>query len=408
MNRDHKLVTTFLSLSMCEAMLSIPLPEVRVNWRQNKQGKGKNKAEKELSMNTLVAFQENGCSVCTVEASEGQWPRLAPLFESFHKTEAYRRALGRYCIMVVLFNGRATDGDRITMQQLRRLNVTHAFYTAFTIIPSIVCVHKSVEIQVEDGMVDEHKYTDICREVQWLLCSQNKPLFDAITPIESGYHTGSAMLTYRSDNKEAAILARKIRTDPAGWFFGYWRQVKKYRLNMVQKLMECFEYGDRLLAAAADFDPVTLTVQARFHDNEADLDKAEMAFGIDQEWIVDDEGVTANASMEGMEMMLQDKMDDVDDADRSGPSRRSDYDGMSTGNSTLNSGATCRKHTLKDKALKNIELINANDQLTNALHDKETEIAALLEQLRSLSQPPPDPVHLMTPTAQDYRCNGFG
>ena len=378
----------------------LPLPEVRVTWRQNKQGKGKNKVEKELSMNTLVAFQENGCTVCTVEASEGQWPRLAPLFETFHNTDAYRRAFGRYCIMVVLFNGRPTDGDRVTMQRLRRLNVTHAFYTAFTIIPSIACVHKSVEIQVEEGMVDEHKYTDICREVQWLRCSQDKPLFDAITPIESGYHKGCVILTYRSDNKEAAILARKIRTDSAGWFFGYWRQVKKYRLNMVQKLMECFEYDDRLLASAADFDPVTLTVQARFHDNEADLDKAELAFGIDQEWIADDEGVTTSAPMEGMEMMLRDKIDDVDDADRSGPSRRSDYDGMSSGNSTLNSSATCRKHTHKEKALKNIELINANDKLTNALHDKDAEISALLDRLKSLSQPLSALEHLNTPTAQ--------
>jgi hypothetical protein len=54
--------------------IGVPLPEFKVSWRQNKQGKGKNKAEKDLILHKLAAFQENGCLVCTVEACEGSWP----------------------------------------------------------------------------------------------------------------------------------------------------------------------------------------------------------------------------------------------------------------------------------------------------------------------------------------------
>jgi hypothetical protein len=71
--------------------VGVPLPEIKVSWRQNKQGKGKNKAEKDLTLNNLSGFQENGCLVCTVEAGEGSWPRLVPLWEGFHKMGLSRR-----------------------------------------------------------------------------------------------------------------------------------------------------------------------------------------------------------------------------------------------------------------------------------------------------------------------------
>jgi hypothetical protein len=58
--------------------VGIQLPKIRVTWQQNKQGKGKNKAEKNLSLNKLPAFQENGCLVCTVEAVEGSCQNWAP------------------------------------------------------------------------------------------------------------------------------------------------------------------------------------------------------------------------------------------------------------------------------------------------------------------------------------------
>ncbi len=54
--------------------IGVPLLKIKVLWRQNKQGKGKNKAKKDLTLNKLATFQKNGCMVCTVEAWEGSWP----------------------------------------------------------------------------------------------------------------------------------------------------------------------------------------------------------------------------------------------------------------------------------------------------------------------------------------------
>jgi hypothetical protein len=56
--------------------------------------------------------------VCTVEAEEGSWGRLGPLWQRLHKTGLVRRVLGRRVLMVVMFNGRVTDGDRVTLQRL--------------------------------------------------------------------------------------------------------------------------------------------------------------------------------------------------------------------------------------------------------------------------------------------------
>jgi hypothetical protein len=82
--------------------VGVPLPTITILWRQNKKGKGKNKAKKDLFLNKLSTFQENGCLVCTVEASEGSWPRLGPLWEAFHKMGLSWQALGRSCLVVAL------------------------------------------------------------------------------------------------------------------------------------------------------------------------------------------------------------------------------------------------------------------------------------------------------------------
>jgi hypothetical protein len=167
-----------------EAYIRVPLPEIKVSWRQKKQGRGKNKAEKDLLLNKLPAFQENGHLVCTVEAWEGSWPRMGPLWEAFHKMGLCRRALCQSCLLVVMFNGQATDSDHVTMQRLRRINVVHAYMTSHVVLPDIACVHKRVEIEMEDGSKPKHKFTDLCREVRWIqstILSDDgifKPLFD--------------------------------------------------------------------------------------------------------------------------------------------------------------------------------------------------------------------------------------
>jgi hypothetical protein len=78
--------------------VGIQLPKIRLTWQQNKQGKGENMAKKDLSLNKLPAFQENRCLVCTVEAAEGSWPRLGPLWEAFHKIGLCQQALGCSCL----------------------------------------------------------------------------------------------------------------------------------------------------------------------------------------------------------------------------------------------------------------------------------------------------------------------
>jgi hypothetical protein len=51
--------------------VGVQLPKIRMTWQQNKQGKGKNKAEKDLSLIKLPAFQKNRCLVCSDEAAVG-------------------------------------------------------------------------------------------------------------------------------------------------------------------------------------------------------------------------------------------------------------------------------------------------------------------------------------------------
>ncbi len=75
-------------------LIGTPLPEIKILSQQNKQGKGKSKAEKDLSLNNLVGFQENGCMVCTVEAAKKDWKRLLLLWEKFHKMGLCCRVLG--------------------------------------------------------------------------------------------------------------------------------------------------------------------------------------------------------------------------------------------------------------------------------------------------------------------------
>ncbi len=278
--------------------VGVPLPEIKVSWRQNKQGKGKNKAEKDLTLNNLSMFQENRCLVCTVEAGEGSWPCPGPLWEGFHKMGLSRRALGRSCLMVVMYNGWATDSDRVTMQRLRRVNVIQAYMISHAVLPNIVCVHKCVEIEMDDGSKPLHKFTDLCREVMRLTYTAadgtTKPLFDAIVPIMSGQQQGSTMVTFYTNNSEAASLVRKMQCSVARWFFRYWRDVRHYPLEMVRKLMESFDIDAALLAQFSEFDPLTLTITTAFGDVDEQLESIEADLGIDQGWNTDSEGNEGN------------------------------------------------------------------------------------------------------------------
>jgi hypothetical protein len=364
-----------------------PLPKLRVSWRQNKLGKGKSKAERDLSLNKLAAFRENGCLVCTVEAAKGSWPQLGPLWEAFHRTGLIRWALGLSCLMVIMYNGKATESDRVTMQQLRHCIVVHCFMTTHTVLPNIITIHKRVKIEMAHKSVPPHKFTELCQEFMWLTLSSTDnpiPLFDAIIPIAFGHQLGSAIVTYRSDNESAAALIKKIKCSIPAWFFGHWINVQGYRLELVCKLIESFDVDATLLACFSEFNSTTLIVTTTFGDSDEQLDSVEVNLGIDQRWEANSEVfggpmVDMVGHREELAMTLWDRVKDVDDAVCSGPSCCSNFS-HSTGNSTNNFDATTCQHTLRVKALKSIELIDRNYTLENYLVNTQDKIAAIVTQ----------------------------
>ena len=129
--------------------------------------------------------------MCTVEVAKGSWKRLGPLWEAFHKMGLCRRALGRSCLMIMMFNGRPTDSDWITMQRLRRVNVMYSYMLAHTLVPNIGVIHKQVEVEMADESAHPHKFTNLCHEFMMLTRRALEGdkvvfLFDAVIPIVSG------------------------------------------------------------------------------------------------------------------------------------------------------------------------------------------------------------------------------
>ncbi len=184
------------------------------------------------------------------------------------------------------------------MQRLHHVNVIHAHMTSHAVLLNIACVHKCIEIEMKNGSKPLHKFTNLCREVMWLSSMApdgiSKSLFDAIVPVVSGQQQGSVIITYCTDNAEAAALIWKIRQCVAGQFFGYWRNVMSYRLEMVQKLMESFDINAALLTQFSEFNSTTLTVTTTFGDGDKQLESVEVDLGIDQGWYADLEGDNGN------------------------------------------------------------------------------------------------------------------
>jgi hypothetical protein len=104
--------------------------------------------------------------VCTVEAEEGSWGRLGSLRQQLYKTGLVRRVLGGKVLMVVMFEGKTTDGDRVTLQRLWRCNVVYGNKLDSVIIPNIVTVHKRMEVRMEDMETRAPiKFTSLNREL---------------------------------------------------------------------------------------------------------------------------------------------------------------------------------------------------------------------------------------------------
>ncbi len=132
--------------------------------------------------------------------------------------------------MVVMFNGRVTDGDCVTLQRLWRCNVVYSDKLDSIVIPNIVTVHKRVEVRTENMETRApHKFTSLNREFMMLadpiLFAKGEVVyaFDAIIPILMGPNSRGATLTFRRDNVYANALVKKIKTNVAAWFFGFWQ-----------------------------------------------------------------------------------------------------------------------------------------------------------------------------------------
>ena len=63
--------------------IGTPLPEIKVSWRQNKQGKGKTKALKALSLNNLVQFQDTAVLCAWLRPRRAHGDVLAPSGKHF-------------------------------------------------------------------------------------------------------------------------------------------------------------------------------------------------------------------------------------------------------------------------------------------------------------------------------------
>jgi hypothetical protein len=207
-------------------------------------------------------------------------------------------------MMVVLFGGKPADSNRVTMQPQCRCNVMYQHRMSWVIIPYVVTVHKRVKVQMEDQSVKPpYKFTDLCWEVMRIMTQViHQPLprgnenqdpspdgregyvFDAIIPILLGVHQGGAIASYQTDCAYSAAIVAKIKKSAASWFFGYWLHVCKYRLVTVQMLMESFSIEAACLVSYSTFDPISLTVDTAYADNDQLLEGVEADLRIDQGW----------------------------------------------------------------------------------------------------------------------------
>ncbi len=157
--------------------------------------------------------------------------RLSILWEKFNKMGLCCWVLGQNSLMVVNFNGRPMDSNHVTMQPLCRVNIIYAYHLSSAVILNVAMVHKQIEVEMEDGSRPSYKFTDLLRVAIALMVMGNdgtsQPAFDAMILALSGLHCGCAVLTYRTNSKQSAALARSIRRCVAGWFFGYWVMVCK-------------------------------------------------------------------------------------------------------------------------------------------------------------------------------------
>ncbi len=149
-----------------------------------------------------------------------------------------------------------------------------------------------------------------------------------------------------------------MRKDVAAWWFGYWIQVRKYKLSCVQSLMESFDVNAAKLASLLTFSPETLRVSAKFADEDNFLEEVEAEFGLKQ--YVYTEMMDAQVSLSKARAVLASTLREADNlskAGHSGTSRRTGAEGASNG-----ALSDCSTNTManaingKEKALRELNL----------------------------------------------------
>ncbi len=129
-----------------------PLPAMYILGRQNSQGRGQNRRERQLSLNNLEAYSQNGCLVLSIKMEEGTWPRFGPLWQMLNKMGLVRLVFGQRAVMVVFYGGKPTESDRNTIQRLHQCNVIYAYSFASEILPFVETIHKQVKVWMEDSL----------------------------------------------------------------------------------------------------------------------------------------------------------------------------------------------------------------------------------------------------------------
>jgi hypothetical protein len=377
-----------------------PLPVMYISWRQNSQGRGQNRRERQLSLNNLEAYGQNGCLVLSIEMEESTWPCFGPLWQMLNKMGLVRPVFGQRAVMVVLYGGKPTESDRNTIQRLRQCIIIYPYSIASKIFLFVETIHKQVEVWMEDADAPcPFKFMDfsqVLRELRVPL-EDNNPragkgdifAFDSCIPNLSGQNSGSVTITFRSDCKYSIGLVQKIKKSPPSWWLGNLRQIRKYNLPTLQSLMESFDTNQAIFSQFLTFDPDTLTVEAEFGDTDEQLESMESDLGIDQGWLADmEEGKGGQLAVvghqEALEKTLRDRIEDNDDAACSGASRCSNFL-QSMGDSIIHltaAGQVAFNH--KDRALHNAALLNANSDLQNDLDGKRKKLAVVMAQVQLL------------------------
>ncbi len=195
-----------------------PLPAMYILWRQNSQGRGQNRRERQFSLNNLEAYVQNGCLVLSIKTEEGTWPRFGPLWRMLNKMGLVHLVFEQRAVMVVLYDGKPTESDHNTIQCLRQCNIIYSYSIASKILPFVETVHKQVKVWIED-VTDPYpfKFTDFSQEL-WELrvpLEDNNPqagkgdvfAFDSYVPILLGQNSGSVTITFWSNCKYSIGLA---------------------------------------------------------------------------------------------------------------------------------------------------------------------------------------------------------